>query len=244
MISIVTVTNKSGIDIYKNIFKNYLQQSYQDKELILIINRSSIDKDDSFYRHVTRYNNDGIDIYVNVLKDLVKQMKLNPLIENTIHIYKYPIHTLGDCLNKSVNIAKGSYWCKFDDDDFYGKEYIHKNLYYIRKSGADIVGKRCVYILDKQTNKMYITNNSRHKRTDFVRGPTFFCKKDLFKYVKFPLKNKGEDTEFLKKCVQLGKYIYTTDEYDFIYIRDKTLNQTSDLTLKQYLGCKSTQVIR
>ena len=40
MISVATITNKQSPSIYKNIFNNYINQSYINKELILIINIS------------------------------------------------------------------------------------------------------------------------------------------------------------------------------------------------------------
>ena len=125
MISVATITNKSSPDIYRNIFINYLNQSYTDKELILIINRGDIDKNDTFYRHHTTYNNNGIDIYINILDEILKERNISKslidTIKNNIHIHKFPTHTLGDCLNKTASLANGTYWCKFDDDDKYGR---------------------------------------------------------------------------------------------------------------------------
>ena len=149
---------------------------------------------------------------------------------------------MGDCLNKSALIAKGKYWSKFDDDDKYGAKYLENSLIYLKQSGANMVGKRRVYIEDKQTKSLYLTNARNitkpgtHKMTDFVRGPTFFCYTALVLELKFPLLNKGEDTEFLKRCVRANKYIYTSDENDFVYIRNNNIGQTSTMSLEKILG--------
>lgn len=249
MISVVTITNKSDPHIYRNIFNNYLNQSYVDKELILIINRGDIDKEDSFYRHSTTYNNNGIDIYRGVLDEILKERKATTeTIKNNIRIYKFPANTLGDCLNKSAFLANGKYWSKFDDDDKYGSKYLENSLLYLRKSGADMVGKRRVYIQDKQTKSIYLTNSAiktkreTHKMTDFVRGPTFFCPTMLVLLIRFPSINKGEDTEFLRRCVKSNKRIYTSDENDFVYIRNSNIGQTSTISLEKILGNNYTKL--
>lgn len=251
MISVATITNKSDPYIYRNIFNNYLNQSYVNKELILIINRSDIDKGDVFYRHETTYNVTGIDIYRGVLNEILKEREIDKasaeIIKNNIRIYKFPANTLGDCLNKSAYFASGKYWCKFDDDDKYGNKYIENSLLYLRKSGADLVGKRRVYIEDKQTQSVYLTNSTKktqetHKMTDFIRGPTFFCPTMLVLLIRFPLINKGEDTEFLKRCIKANKRIYTSDENDFIYIRNSKIGQTSTMSLEKILGTNYTKL--
>jgi len=252
MISIVTVTNKQDHNIYRNIFNNYLTQTYKKRELILIINRSNIDKEDIFYRHTTTYNNDGIDIYRNILKDILEEQKASKIeqddILNNVRIYKFPVNTLGDCLNKSALLAKGEYWAKFDDDDKYGAKYLENSLIYLLKSGADIVGKRRIFVEDKQTRSLYLTNSRNlarppnHKFTDFIRGPTFFCKRSFVLQIGFPHKNEGEDTEFLQRCNKMRRKIYTSDENDFVYIRNSQIGQTSRLSIDKILGSNYTKL--
>jgi len=251
MISIATITNKQDHHIYRNIFNNYLTQSYTDKELILIINRGNIDKEDTVDPYQSMYTNttDGIDIYKNILceilaeRDITKQAQ--ELIKNTVKIYKFPFNTLGDCLNKSALLARGLYWSKFDDDDKYSSKYLENSLLYLKKSGADIVGKRRVFVEDKQTNSLYLTNTDKqqtHTMTRFIRGPTFFCQRTLVLQLQFPHINKGEDSEFLRRCIKANRQIYTTDENDFVYIRNSKIGQTTTMSLAKILGGHYTKL--
>ena len=41
---------------------------------------------------------------------------------------------------------KGEYWAKFDDDDFYGENYLVNNVFFINKTGADLLGKKTIYL--------------------------------------------------------------------------------------------------
>ena len=148
-------------------------------------------------------------------------------------------------MNKSALLARGKYWCKCDDDDKYGSKYLENSILYLIKSGADIVGKRRVFVEDKQTKSLYLTNTDKpqtHKMTSFIRGPTFFCKRTLVLELQFPPINTGEDTEFLRRCIKANRQIYTTDENDFVYIRNSEIGQTSTMSLKKILGNNYTKL--
>jgi hypothetical protein len=236
MISVATITNKQSPSIYKNIFNNYINQSYINKELILIIN-------------ITDSINNRINELLNELLIERCTSKLDcELIKKSIKIHNFPGNTLGDCLNKSAELAIGEYWSKFDDDDKYGCNYLENSIMYLTKSGADIVGKRRIFVEDKQTNSLYLTNSRNlvrppnHKFTDFIRGPTFFCKRILVLQIQFPNKNEGEDSEFLRRCTRARRRIFTTDENDFVYIRNSEIGQTSRMSIKQVLGNNATKL--
>lgn len=234
MISVATITNKHSPIIYKNIFNNYINQSYINKELILIIN--------------TIKSTNTLDILDEVMIEKCIPLSNRILLKKSIKIHNYPTNTLGDCLNKSAEVAVGEYWSKFDDDDKYSSKYLENSMLYLIKSGADIVGKRRIFVEDKQTNSLYLTNSRNlvrppnHKFTDFIRGPTFFCKRILVLQIQFPNKNEGEDSEFLRRCTRARRRIYTTDESDFVYIRNSEIGQTSRMSIKQVLGNNATKL--
>ena len=215
MISVITVTNKKDKLIINNIFNNYKRQIYPLKELILIIN-----------------SNEDIELY----NEQANQMN----IEN-YHIYKlHPLITLGDCLNYSIKKMNGMYWAKMDDDDYYGEQYLIEAHYNLLKTKADLIGKKSIHLYNEDTKTMYDLNQSKNKYVSFVRGPTLFCNKSLFhennNYYMFDSLNHGEDTAFLNKLLKNKKKIYATSENNFIYIRKKSLNQTSITPIKKYLG--------
>ena len=213
MISVITITNKTNTNIIENIFNNYNNQSYPNKELILIVN-----KDENLRKYV----------------DKSKEMN----IKNCKIFGLHPFISLGECLNYTINKMSGEYWAKMDDDDIYGINYLTEAHFNIINTKADLIGKNSVIIHDKNTKTLYDVNGKKNVFVDFVRGPTFFCHKDLFNSFRFQKLNKGEDTQFIKDLVNAKRKIYSTSERNFMYIRDNTLNQTSTTPLKKYLGSK------
>jgi hypothetical protein len=217
MISVITVTNKTNTNIIDNILNNYTRQVYPEKELLLYINSDE---------PVMTYKN--------------KCDEMN--IKNCKIIKLHPFITLGECLNDSIKKMNGLYWAKMDDDDYYDKQYLTEAHFYLQKTGADLIGKKSVHIYDEDTKTMYDINQSKNKFVDFVRGPTFFCHKILFwepyNEIRFDNINKGEDTQFINALNKCHKNIYATSNKNFIYIRNSKLNQTSDISLKKYLGLK------
>jgi len=217
MISVVTVTNKNNPQIINNIFQNYKRQIYPDKELILIINSGG-----------------DIEPY----KTKAHEMEIK-----NCNIYKlHPFITLGECLNHSIRKMNGTYWAKMDDDDYYSEQYLIEAHYNLVTKGADLIGKKSIHLYNEDTKTMYDLNQSKNKFVSFVRGPTFFCHKALFSehpnHFKFDNLNHGEDTAFLTKLIRNHKNIYATSEKNFIYIRKKSLKQSSITPLNKYLGSK------
>ena len=51
------------------------------------------------------------------------------------------------------------------------------------------------------------------------------------------------DTEFLKRCNRLNKKIYTSDENDFVYIRNSNIGQTSTMSIDKILGSNYIKLI-
>ena len=212
MISVVTVTNK--LNSIKNIYCNFKRQIYPNKELVIIINN----------------NNINLDYYESVLKNKnIKDFQIFKLDDGI---------TLGNCLNYSIDKMNGDYWAKFDDDDYYGKNYLIEASYFLKKTNAELIGKKSIILYDIGKNIKYDLNQSKNKFVDFIRGPTFFCHKNLLNQFKFDDLNCGEDTQFLKKIIKNKKKMYATSNNNFIHIRNSKYDNVSRLTVKDYLSCK------
>ena len=172
-ISILTATNK--VNCMENIFANYERQEWTNKELIIILN--------------------------NDLMDLEK-WKLEAEKYKSVSVYKLPEdRTLGKCLNLGVENAKYKYVAKFDDDDYYGPDYLDESLDTMLKQNASVVGKRTCF--------MYLPNHKELKlrfpgqemcRVNILQGGTIFTTKKLLQLIPFPNKNLGECYYFLQKC--------------------------------------------
>lgn len=196
-ISIITATNRPhSLD---NILNNYLSQNYGIKELIIVI------------------NNDNI--------DLIQWKKLIPTRDDIILLKLNETHTLGECLNYAIRHSKYDYISKFDDDDFYGPNYLVDVMNAFKYTTASIVGKYTVYTYMEDTKELLLRfPNKENRYIDYVAGSTITFKKEIFNNIQFSHQNRSEDTLFLKQCMDLGYRIYASDRFNHIITRRKNLN--------------------
>ena len=192
-VTIVTSTiRENQID---NVFKNFKSQNYSKKELIIILNKNDM----------------NIDTWKNKAKqyDNVKVYKLD---EN---------NSLGTCLNFAVDKAGYDYIAKFDDDDYYGPNYLIDIMNAFKYTNADIIGKLSYFAYVENSNTLVIQfPNKENQFTNIITGATLVCSKKVFDKIKFPTKVKiGTDTEFLKSCVEQGLKIYSADRFNYVMNR-------------------------
>jgi Uncharacterized protein conserved in bacteria len=198
-VSVITCTTR--INNMNNVFRNFQQQAWQEKELIVILNRDDLQKSE-WRKRAKEFDN--------------------------IYIYQLPEKKpLGKCLNYAVAKAKYDYIAKFDDDDYYAPNYLVDAMHAFRYSDADIVGKHAYYSYAENIQALTLRfARYENQFVRFVAGPTLLIKKEVFNKVKWPNKDRGEDTEFLKECHANGFKIYSTDKYNFCYIRSIPENHT------------------
>ena len=205
----VNVTNK-GYTYLQNIINNFIRQDYENKKLIIIFN-SNINKD--------------------TVKDILYS---NGIMEYILEII--PDKTLGECLNHSTTFEY-DIWCKMDDDDYYGKDYLKNSVKYMISKNADIVGKRDMYIYVPELKKIFFKQHGgSNKYINWIHGSSLIVHKKVFNTILFPHKNRGEDTQFQQMAFKRGFKIYATTTDDFIYIRRlNNRNHTWIFNLKEYL---------
>ncbi|WP_419887267.1 glycosyltransferase [Neobacillus niacini] len=198
MISIITCTVREHL--IGNIIENYTNQLFQDKELIIILNHEAID--------------------INLVKSKFGSVK-------GVTIYQLPQdYTLGECLNYGIEKAKYDIIAKFDDDDYYGPEYLTEAMNTLNKTNANIVGKEEFYVFLKSMNALLLRGHGlSNKYVKHVSGATLVFEKSIINKIKFPNLTLGEDTEFQKKCIKYGYRIYSTSRYNFAAIRGKDVNE-------------------
>lgn len=194
-VSIITATNNESF--FNNIFENFDRQAYKNKELIIIINKNSLNLD----KYKSKAKN-----YENVRVYRVDGSK-----------------SLGYCLNYAVSISKYNIIAKFDDDDYYGANYLSSSVDAFEHTEASVVGKCSHLIYFKQLGLLAIRNpKNENKYVKFVNGSTLVFKKSIFDKVKFANISIGEDTKFCGSCIKKGIKIYSTDRYHHVYIRQKS----------------------
>lgn len=194
LVSLVTCTNRP--DMIQNIMHNFNRQIWENREIIIVIDCE--EEDFERIQELLGYN---------------EKITLHKVTKGL---------SLGHCFNIGMEISKGDYIAKFDDDDLYGPNYIVDQLLPFKYTDADIVGKLCTFMYHEKSEKTYVRfPNNRHKYGDLVLGPTFFFKREVSKTVKMRDLSKSEDTNFLKDSLEAGFKIYATDPYNFVYMRKK-----------------------
>lgn len=192
-VSIITCTKRRYC--MDTLFRNYARQNYQNKELIVILNHKNLKMND----------------YLNAAKPY-----------NNVRIYSLPNHSLGGCLNYGVKLAKYNHIAKFDDDDYYAPGYLKDSMQILRKTNADIVGKRAHYMyLNGKKVLLHRYYHMADKYVSLVQGATLLVKRHVFKQVSFPHKNRGECVEFCSASRAKGFKIYSGNPYNFVAYRRK-----------------------
>lgn len=195
-VSIIIPTNK--IKYIKNIFKNYSRCTYDNKELIIILNNNELSISD-YINQSEKYDN----------------VRIYQLDEKT---------SLGYCINYGVEISKYNYIAKMDDDDYYGENYILDSINAFRYVDADIIGKASYFVYYEKYNTMGIMNDIyNNKYTPYIAGSTFIIKKKVFEKVKFQNLNLGEDSRFVSDCINANINVYSGNRYNYIYVKHREL---------------------
>lgn len=196
----------------ENVFQNYENQVWQEKELIIILNRD--------------------DMEITIWEERAKQ-------SNGVSVYQLPQGVrLGACLNYGIEKAKFDFIAKFDDDDYYAPNYLGQAMDALKGMNADIVGKGTIYMYFEalKTLALHKPGHENRFRTG-LKGATLLFKKEIIEKVRFPNKNFGEDSVFLKQCKKLGYKLYSTDRCNFAALRTTAPgHHTWDRSIEWLLG--------
>lgn len=215
-VSVITVTNRKFS--LENIISNYISQNYNTKELIIIINNNSINQE--------------------IWEDFVS-------FRDDIRIYKMDENkTLGECLNFGVENSNYPFISKFDDDDYYGPNYLIDAINSFYYTDASIVGKYTVYGYLEDSNELILRFPGFENRyMDYVAGSTLTFKKEIFEKIKFEHQNKSEDTLFLNEALRQGYKIYSADRFNHIIFRRRNLKTHTWQISEKDFRSKSTPII-
>nr|WP_302596904.1 glycosyltransferase [uncultured Cellulosilyticum sp.] len=197
--SIITATKRKHC--VSQVIENYKRQTYPNKELIIIINNDNMSVD-----------------------DFAEACKEDP----NIAVYQLPEDvTTGECLNYGCARAKNTYLAKFDDDDYYGKYYLQEVKDTFEATSADIVCKRGIfYYLEKEEELIVRFRMTRQcKKVIGGAGSTLCFPRELFQEIQFSELKRASDSDFIRKCKEKDKNIYTSTSYNFCSIRSKDLEQ-------------------
>ncbi|MGG3888372.1 glycosyltransferase [Metabacillus fastidiosus] len=176
-------------------------------------------------------NKDDMDI--NIWRDKARNYQ-------NVSVYQLPeTSTLGECLNFGVEKSKYDYIAKFDDDDYYSPFYLSKSMEIFHDPDVSLTGKNFFYVYFE--NEKLLVEHKRHPR---VSGGTIIFKKDIFKKVKFPERNKGEDAIFVRNCIENGFKFCPADKFNYVCIRKNNLDHhTWKITQETLMKKKKSKII-
>jgi hypothetical protein len=196
-ISIITCTHVPWY--MDNIFDNYSRQRYKARELILVLNSTSLDLP-QWQQYAGKYQN--------------------------IRLFTLPEHiTVGACMNYAVSQAQYDYIANFDHDDYYGAEYLNDFMKVAPRINAGLFGKKSHYVYFEENWTLALMYPGHENRfVDYVDGPTMFMKKSIFDKVKF-IDNDTSDCQLSWACREKGIGIYSVNRLHFAYIRKKDTTQ-------------------
>lgn len=133
--------------------------------------------------------------------------------------------TLGKRLNQGIELSKGEYVAKFDDDDFYLPNYLQDMLIPFKFGDYGIVGKKEIFIYLESEDKTYVRyKGQRHMETNFLTGATLVFSKKALNSLKFGDLNRGEDSNILEQAKINNIKMYVTDPFNFIVYRSKNIS--------------------
>ncbi|SCH43771.1 glycosyltransferase [Romboutsia sp. Marseille-P6047] len=197
-ISVITTTKR--LNCINNIISNFLRQSLEDKELIIVINNDDI----------------NISEYYSYTKNI-----------NNIYIYKLSENiTLGTCLNFASQKCNYDIIAKFDDDDYYGSFYLNEVINTFLKIDCQVIGKTKTFLYFEKYKKLMLKKLGIEKSlVSTVLGSTLCFKIDVLDKVKFRDVNIREDKYFNDDCIKNGYSIYSTSIYNHIVFKHANINE-------------------
>jgi glycosyltransferase involved in cell wall biosynthesis len=218
LVSIIACTEKPSY--MNNIFANYARQSYQHKELIIVLNRDDMDIR-KWIRKARQYKN--------------------------VSICRVPQkYQLGKCLNYGIQRAKHSVIAKLDDDDYYGSYYLQESINKMHRQRVSVIGKHACFIYFEAKKALMLyrgggQNQYRAGRGANVKGGTLMFRKSVWNKVKFnERKLHGSDVAFLADCRRRGYKIYSVSKYNYVCVRRKNVHShTQKTSTAEYMArCK------
>ncbi|MDD3269857.1 MAG: glycosyltransferase, partial [Syntrophomonadaceae bacterium] len=138
-----------------------------------------------------------------------------------IRIYQRDEHiSLGECLNFAIERANYDYIANMSDDDYYAFPYLQNAMAAFTYTDADVIGKGSLYVYFEASKILAALLPGReHCYVQAAAGATLVYRKEVFARVRYPDVNLGEDTLFIRKCVEEGIKIYSNDRFNFVYLR-------------------------
>jgi len=128
-----------------------------------------------------------------MVKTLLKIFYLN--IDGSATIIE-PLGSIGSKRNYACGKAQGEIIIHWDDDDYYGYDWINQSIEALERSGADICGLNEIMFYSPIENK-YWTHKNEDVDRPYIAGATMAYSKDFWKKHPFKDIQIGEDYDYV-----------------------------------------------
>ncbi len=178
----------------KYIVENFQRQTYPNLELVVALNSDAFD-----------------------IRDVEAAFGGDPRVK----VLSIPEdRTLGDVLNATIDAMTGDYWSKIDDDNVYLENFTLDLILPTQYVDARIIGKHAYFIYLEASDELLLRRpGASHQYTPFCSGSALAVHASLLQEVRFPSETVGEDTIWLKECVEQGERIYSPDIFNYAVVR-------------------------
>lgn len=196
LVSVVIVVR--SIEALQVSIKNYANQLYQNKELLLIL------QGDWFCSS----NAD------QTIKDL----------PNTKVFHVKPNFPLDECYSIGIDNATGCYCSPMKDNDLYGKNFISDLILSLFYTDADVIIKGVYFKYIEGINQLFMVREFKEhqyiKQTQdllIFQSAAALINMKIFQTIHFRKHNFCFNiAPFLKRCNEHGKKIYSSDKYNYV----------------------------
>lgn len=154
----------------------------------------------SCFKNQTYRNSELLVVCLDTDLATVNYMKDHHLSEKNIHLITISSDlnlTLGDIRNESIKIAKGEFFCVWDDDDYYHCERLSRSMHAIKISGKSgvVLGNIIIHHLAGKSFYMSVTRL-------WEQTLVFNKQKLLDINAGYASLNKGEDTALVRSIIK------------------------------------------
>ena len=193
MITVIACTNRQAF--LPKIIENFQRQTLVEKELIILVNSTSMKVDSVGYPFI----------------QIPEEVSLGACLNQGIRLAKYDFVTkMDDDDYYGPNYLKEVYEALVQTDaDVVGK----RSFYIYFKSNEEL------RLYNPNHENQWIVNNGTFTSSDFLSGATLAFKKKILDRVSFPNVNIGEDSGFQRLCYEKGMKVYSLSKEHYAYLR-------------------------
>jgi hypothetical protein len=209
LVTVIAVSNRP--QQLEHVLGSFTRQSYLERELIFVANSDQFDH--------------------GALEQRLAE------IDGARLVVMPEAATLAECLNEGMDIARGDFVAKYDDDDDYGAEYLWDMMLTFGYSGAAVAGKRSYHAYVHEGDRTVLRFPGREfSYVKSVVGGTLVFDRRKTGDIRFTPVERGTDTIFLEDCVAAGLKIFSADRYNFIQHRHVDVTRhTWQISTDQFL---------